>query len=503
MLLSTPRLYLIFCALCVAWGAPIHAERKSAPIIGAAPPQPVEMNLKVHREAKTEITLRIYGKANEPLKYLIRVPPVHGRLSEPRATEREVSVVVYEPPADLGITADKFAYAVQNSIGVSAAVEVTLTIVDQPPQLAIQDTIDFSTVRAGASDSRLLEISNRGGLIANGEVIVDEPWKIEGKTGYHLRAGDVAVFKILFAPSVGGKFEGVARYTSDREHSTTLRGSAEAAIVANPEQWVLQQMPGDPVRSGAFELLNQLDEPRTLQLRTDARLKIPSEVTIPPHGKVSVPVEAFSQDVQAFDTEIHLEASDFATAVPVRVPLLQEVLRTTTPVVAFGRLAAGRKASATFDLENIGGTPGGASWEISPPFHVPVSSTVLEPGEKKVFHLEIDGKAPGHYRTWLQFKAGAQTFDLPVQGEVVASQRPSTGSSSAPAAPPPRTPQPGGANGDDRHGFHRGPPPGMERRPDVAQGGAGHPHHPDKRRHRMASQPFPWNHALPRGHAPA
>ncbi|MEI9896320.1 MAG: hypothetical protein WDN28_21260 [Chthoniobacter sp.] len=149
--------------------------------MGAAPPQPVELNIKVRREGKTEIPLRIYGKANEPLKYLIRVPPVHGRLSEPRPTEREVSVVVYEPPADLGITTDKFSYAVQSAVGVSASVEISMTIVDQPPQLTIQDALDFSTVRTGASNFRMLEISNHGGLIAAGDVIVNDPWKIEGK----------------------------------------------------------------------------------------------------------------------------------------------------------------------------------------------------------------------------------------------------------------------------------------------------------------------------------
>jgi len=292
--LPIPRLSLIFYVLCLCLGVPAHAERKPAVVIGAAPPQPIELNIKIRREGKTEIPLRIYGKANEPLKYLIRVPPVHGRLSDPRPTEREVSVVVYEPPADLGITTDKFSFAVQSAVGVSAAVEVSMTIVDQPPQLAIQDAINFSTVRAGASNSRLLEISNHGGLIATGDVIVDPPWKIDGKAGYRLRAGDVAVFKIVFSPSVGGKFEGVARYTSEPEHSTTLRGVSESAITAEPAQWVLQQIPGDSTRTGTFELTNQLDEPRTLRLKTDPRVKIPSQVTIPPHGRVMVPVEALS-----------------------------------------------------------------------------------------------------------------------------------------------------------------------------------------------------------------
>ncbi|MEP6667618.1 MAG: fibronectin type III domain-containing protein [Chthoniobacter sp.] len=426
MPLTIPRLSLIFYVLCLGLGVPVHAERKPAVIVGAAPPQPVELNIKVRREGKTEIPLRIYGKAGEPLKYLIRVPPAHGRLSDPRATEREVSVVVYEPPADLGITTDKFSFAVQSAVGVSAAVEVAMTIVDQPPQLAIQDAIDFSTVRAGASNFRLLEISNHGGLIASGDVIVDPPWKIDGKAGYRLRNGDVAVFKIVFSPSVGGKFEGVARFTSEPEHSTTLRGVSESAITAEPAQWVLQQIPGDSTRSGNFELTNQLDEPRTLRLKTDARLKIPAQVTIPPHGRATIPVEASSQDAQAMDTEIQLEASDFSIAIPVRVPVLAAVFRATTPLVSFGRLAAGHPASARFQLENIGGTSGKVSWEIIPPFRVTENSATIQPGDKKEFPVEIESTVPGRYRTWLKLRAGDQSFDIPVEAEVAGAARSST-----------------------------------------------------------------------------
>lgn len=434
MPLSRPCLFLIFCLCCLGLGQPLHAERKPPPpVLGAAPPQPVEMNLKVHREGKTEIPLRIYGKAGEPLKYLIRTQPQHGKLSDPVAKEREVAVVIYEPTADLGITTDKFAYAVQSGVGVSAPVEVTITIVDQPPQLQIQDTIDFGTIRAGSTTSRLLELSNQGGMIANGDVIVDAPWKLEGKSGYHLRNGDIAVFKLIFTPELGGKIEGVARYTSDPEHSTTLRGVAEAAITAVPERWVLQQTPGETVRSGAFELTSQLDEARTLELKTDAHLKIPAQVTIPPHGTVSVSVEATADITQPLDTEIRLTAKDFTVSVPVQVPALGAVFRATTPAVAFGRIPAGKEASASFGLENIGGAAGNLSWEISPPFRLSEKGTILQAGEKKEFRIETDGKTGGKFRTWLKIRAGAQSFDIPVEAEIAGGPRPAP---VAPAAAP-------------------------------------------------------------------
>lgn len=439
-----PRLFLFLCAFCLGWADTSLAERKTAPIVGAAPPQPMEMNLKIRREGKTEIPLRIYGKANEPLKYLIRVAPANGKLSEPQFKEREISSVIYEPPADLGITTDKFAYAVQSAAGVSAAVEVQITIVDQPAQLGIQDRIDFGTIRAGATNHRMLEISNKGGLIASGEVIVDAPWKIEGKATYRLRTDEIAVFKVVFAPDAGGRSEGVARYTSDPQHSTTLLGVAEAAIAANPPQWVLQQTPGESTRSGTFELLNQLDEARTIQLKADARLKVPAQLTLAPHAGANVTVEVASANADGFDAAIQLVAPDFSIAVPVRVPALAAIMRVLPQPMTFGRLAVGAQASEHFTVENIGGASGRVAWEISPPFRTPETSATLQAGEKKDFALELETKLPGRYRTWLKFRAGAQSFDVLVDAEIASTgkgvPRTLTGATGAPgsaeAAPP-------------------------------------------------------------------
>jgi len=399
----------------------------------------MEMNVKIRREGKTEIPFRIYGRANEPLKYLIRVPPVNGKISDPQSKEREVSVAVYEPPADLSVTTDKFSYAVQSSAGVSAAVEVNITIIDRPPQLAIQDNIDFGTIRAGAKNFRMLEISNKGGLIASGEVVVDPPWKIDGKTAYHLKADDVAVFKVLFTPDSGGKFEGVARFTSDPQHSTTLRGVAEAAIAANPPQWVLQQASGDSSRTGTFELLNQLDEARTIQLKADARLKVTPQLTIPAHSGANVTFEASSDTADAFDAAIQLTAPDFSISIPVRVPALSAVMRATPQEIAFGRLPLEAKAKENFEVENIGGASGRVTWEIAAPFSTSETSVTLQAGEKKEFVVELETKIPGHYRTWLKFRSGTQSFDMLVEAEITATgnmaQRPRPGTTTVATGP--------------------------------------------------------------------
>lgn len=411
-----PCLALLLAIVASALGADKRPQKE---LPGAAPPQPVALTVKVRRDGKTEIPLRIYGQAHEPLKFLIRTAPAYGRLSEPRQTEREAAVVVYDPPADLTITTDKFSYAVQGGVGVSAAVDVVVTLVDLPPQLVIPNALEFPAVPAGGTSTRLLEISNSGGGIAAGEVIVDRNWRIEGKPNYRIAAGDLAIFKIIFAPSAGGVFDGVARFTSDPEHSTTLHGEAESAITATPASVVLENESGDPVRTGAVELENRTDGPRVLQLKADERLQLPPQVTVPARGKITVPIQTAPTDVLPLDAEIHIEAPGFELTVPVRAPRLGPILRTAPASIVFGRVRTSQPASAHFELENIGGTPGEATWEISAPFRVAQNSSILLPGEKRSFPLELETRKAGRFRTWLQIKAGSQILDLPVQAEVV------------------------------------------------------------------------------------
>lgn len=443
---------IFFCLLLL----PAPAQRKEAP--GIAPPPPVALNVKVKREGKTEIPLKIHGRANELLKFLIRTAPAHGKLSEPRKTEREAAVVVYEPPADLAITTDKFLFSVQSSAGVSAPVEVSITIIDQAPSLEIPDSIDFGTVRAGTPATKFLEITNRGGGLASGEVIVEAPWKIDGPAGYKLKAGELAIYKLIFAPTTGGTFEKVASFTSEPTRSTTLRGVAESAVAASPNPVVLRHDASDPIRSGTLELTSQTDEPRTLALKTDARLQVPAQVTLPARGKIEVPIQSAPGDVQPLESEVRIEGQDLALSVAVKAAAVGPIVRANPRTIAFGNVAAGKVATAPFELENVGGSTAEVTWSIAEPFRTAQTSTLLVAGEKRTFSLELESKTGGRFRAWLQCKVGAQTFDVPVEAQVAAPGAPAPGRAASgttaaapgatdPAASPdpttsPETPQP-------------------------------------------------------------
>ena len=400
-----------------------RAERKKEPLPEAPPPaQPLAV--KVQRGAPCDIPLRIYGQKNEPLKYVIRTPPVHGRLTEPRVVEREISAVTYTPPADLAIARDQFSYAVQTRAGVSAAVDVVITIVDLPPRLALPGALDFSSVLAGAVAAQPLEISNSGGGIAEGRAVVDAPWKIDGPVGYRLGAGAHAVFRVVFAPEAAGTFENAVRFSSQPETSVPVRGAARAALAVHPAQVVLQHAAGDPVRTGSFEITNQADAERRVTLSGGGRLQISADLAVPAHGTVRVPVQTTAGDVAALDGEVRVEAPGLALRVPVRAAPVGAIVRAGRALVAFGRVDATQAAGASLELENIGGTTAGVSLAIAPPFVLEQATATLLPGEKKTLALRMQPAAAGKYRARLTVQADRQQLEIPVEVELIAASAP-------------------------------------------------------------------------------
>ena len=436
---SAPR-FVWLAVLCAAGvlavAPPASGASNAKEPLPEAPPPAQPLAVKVRRGEPIEIPLRIYGQKNEALRYLIRTAPAHGKLTEPRAVEREVSVVTYTPPADLAITRDRFAYAVQNSAGVSAAVDVVITIVDLPPDLALPGALDFSSILAGATAAKPLEISNRGGGLAEGQVAVEAPWKIEGSPKYRLAAGGHAIFKVVFAPESGGIFDSAVRFSSQPETSVPVHGEALEAIAATPAKIVLQNAPGDPVRTGMFDLSNQTNDEQRVTLSGGARVQVPAELAVPAHGKVSVPVQTAAGDVAELDGEVRVQAAGLTVRVAVRAARLGPLVRAVSGPVAFGRVDATKPSSASFHLENFGGSAANVTWEIGAPFVMEQPSVTLEPGEKKTLTMHTQPAAAGKYRAWLTVKADQQKLEIPVEAELFAKSAPATPRSASVAASP-------------------------------------------------------------------
>ena len=405
----------------------LHAQRRT-PAVAPAPPQPLAFSVKVKRTEPADIGLRIYGKAHSGLRYLIRTPPERGTLSEPRVWEegKEISVVTYQAPADVSVKRERFTYAVQSTAGVSAPVEVVITILDEEPLLVIPDTLDFTTLLAGQTAAKTFEILNKGGGMTEGAISVDAPWRIEGGRRYRLGAEERMAVKLVFAPVAAGSFGGEVKFSSDRGHTTALRGEAVAPIAVSPATLELRHTAGSAIRGGTVEIANNTDASATLTFAAGPRVLVQQGATIPPHAKIPVMVRTDAADMVPLEDELRVEGSGFTARVALRAAAVGPILHVTPETIVF----QGRRA--TFTVENLGGAPGTATMEIAPPFQIAQPSVAIAPGQTLSVAIDLPPGGAERLRTWLTVKIGEQKREIAVEAEATGAPR--TASAPRPAS---------------------------------------------------------------------
>lgn len=374
--------------------------------------------MKVKRGEKVEIPLRIYGRRQQTLEFTIRSQPSGGKLGEVKQIDQEVASVTYTPPEDLARTRDQFSYSVRSSAGVSAAVDVVITIVDLPPQLTVTRTLEFPRLLVGETAALDLEIVNRGGGRAEGEVEVDAPWEIVGHRNYRLGAGDRQILKLNFAPTSGGEFRGEARFSSQPDRVTELIGIAEQPIAVTPETVALHHERNDPLRSGSFEVTNNTPREQTLTLTASERLTFPRSLTLGSRRSVSVLVHTQPADVGPLEEEIRIEAPGLSARLPVRAGKVRPILRPRQSVINFGRVAPGTAARAVVEIENAGGTAGVVGLQVAAPFVLEAASTAVEPGEIKQVGLALPPGDPATLQSTLVLQTENGRSELPVEARI-------------------------------------------------------------------------------------
>ena len=247
------------------------------------------------------------------------------------------------------------------------------------------------------------------------------PWKVEGRSRYQLAAGESANFKIVFAPAEAGNFRGEIIFTSDREHSTALDGTAAMPVSVEPAEILLRHEPGFALRTGVFEIINRTGEARTFRLSAGPRLRVEPQASVPAGGRLAVAVNTQATDVAALDDAVKVDADGFTLRVPVKAAAVGVILRAGQERVSLGRLPADRGGQVALDVENIGGTPAVVTGEIGAPFAVTPASFLLASGEKRQVALGIQPAGAGPYRGWLKLKAAPMTVEVEIDAELAAA----------------------------------------------------------------------------------
>lgn len=381
-------------------------------VASPAPPQPMEQKVTVKRGGSVEIPLKIYGTRAQTLGWIIKQPPQHGKLSAVKATGAESAVVTYRPPADVRLGADRFTFSVRSSEGVSAPVEVTIGITDEPPQISTAGDLNFGTLLAGTKAIRTLEISNRGGGFAEGMIEVDPPWKLEGARAYKLAAGERRELKITFAPERAGKFSGEVKFTSQADAAVTLSGVAEDGLAVVPGELVLEQDAGRSLRAAAFEIRNHTDAALEVAVAASPRLLVKRSVQVAAQAAVVLTVQTAEADVEVLDETVVLSAGGFMVRLPVRARALTALVRARPESVVFQN---GAKTDERVILANHGGMPAKVTLGIGAPFSVEERGFVLASGAEKEVVISLAAVAGGGAQGVLQVGFDGGGFEIPVE----------------------------------------------------------------------------------------
>lgn len=426
-----PRVFLLTLIFLAFLGAApsFAADKKKKEEPPIPPPQPVAQQVAVPRGDTLDIRLTIHGRKYEPLKYLIRTKPQAGKVTEPKVVTQESSVVTYTPPADLAVKRDRFTYAVQNAAGVSAAVNVDITIVDEPIRLVVPDAIDFAPLLTGKAAFKEMELTNVGGSVSDGEVRVPAPWRIEGPSAYKLTAGQKQKFLVFFEPKSAGVFRGEIQYTSQVDRVTTLRGVGEAAIAVAPAELRLQAASGSSTRSGQLELTNNTSEEQAVKFSGGARLRVPAPLTLPVGGKQSVTVSVEEGNPLAADEPLTIEGGGLHLTVPIHAMIVGPVLKVAADQLTFPNVKKGETGSVDLEVENPGGVEGSWKATVEVPFQAQPATFRLAPREKRQIRIFINAQDIGTYRGWIRFEGEQQSKEVRLEAESLDATAP------APAGP--------------------------------------------------------------------
>ena len=299
------------------------------------PPQPVPVVVQVARGGTVVIPLRIFGRQEQATRFLVRSEPVRGKILNLQPAEQEVWMLTYQHTSAMNeeITLqDHILFAAQNKNGTSSAAEIVINIVDNGPELAVPGPIEFGEVAAGIPSSRILTVANNGGGVLEGTVTADAPWTLE-PAGFKLRRGEKAQLRLTLLPDVEREYQGRVRF-SDSTLETPLHANAFAPFTFDPPALELEKSPDSLARSGTFALTNRTSVELTVEVEANARLAVPSKITLAPKATVTIPIALAADDEEGIDGSVRfgigkivrqMRIHAVGTKTVVEVPLLPKM----------------------------------------------------------------------------------------------------------------------------------------------------------------------------------
>lgn len=435
----------VLLTLVLACGVPGAFGKKEKKVTPPPPPPPpVPQKVKVLRDSTIDITLRIYGRKNQSITYVVRRQSV-GKLTPPKNVELEAAIVQYKAPADPAIKTDSFEYAARSDLGVSAPALVEIEIIDVPAEIIAPVEITFGPTLTGSTDKQTFEIENRGGVVTEGDIFVEPPWRIEVSPHYRLEPGQRRSVAVTFAPDKPGDTMTELRFSSQADRVTTLRGKALSALEARPKNLRLDPVAGALIRAAALEVVNHTAEPQTVRVTGSARVTTDAPLTLNPGQSATLMVRTIKDDVRPLSGELVLESDMHRTVVPIQAAALAGVLQAENTKVELRADFPGGEPAAEFLIRNLGGETASADLVTDAEFKLSTNKISLPAGGEARVEVRLVGGVRPPIEGSVEIKSGGHsqrialsaigTAATPAASTKTASKKPSS-KPSAPASQP-------------------------------------------------------------------
>jgi hypothetical protein len=377
------------------------AKPKEEPL--PAPPTTLADRVQVFVGEPTTITLRIRGRVEEPVEFLVRKKPRRGTLGAIRPTGPKTAEVLYTPGADARPDGDFFTFAAQSvDSPVSAAARVDIEILHRPARLEYSTRLEFGTVPLGDSRSSELQISNTGGQACPLNLRVNPPWRFADPLPGSLAAGAEIVIPLLFEPTVSGDFS--ERLTLSAEHSAyvVLIGSGTEAFSWPVQGVEISSMDRESDHHVSIPFTNRTATSRTLEFEWPENILAPREIEVPSGQTLPLPIAVRREAPPTFSFRgnVGFRSGNFTDAFPLTVhPAHARLSLDPAEILDLGQGAVEDSLSGNFTISNAGGLPAGvrlvAPKELS--LRPDPSSVLVSPGASAVFEVSLRLRESGDF----------------------------------------------------------------------------------------------------------
>ena len=272
------------------------------------PPQAVPVIVQVLNGGTVQVALRVYGRQEQTTGYLIRKEPKLGKIIDLQPTEKEVWVLTYQHTAGMrgqAVLQDQILFAAQNKNGTSSAAEITINIVDYPPELEVTSSVEFGEIAAGFASTRSVTLANKGGGTLEGNITADAPWSVE-PASYKLDRGQKTALRVSLTPDADREYQGHLHFSSDFKTEPILHANAFAPFTAEPVALELSSAPGKPERTASFTLTNRTADTLTLQVEANERLHLPAQIALPPKAVRTLQPTLAAKDADGMEATIRV-----------------------------------------------------------------------------------------------------------------------------------------------------------------------------------------------------